>query len=839
MRQTTNGRQKYYFSAKLKAALSQISQYPLTVVEAPSGFGKTTAIKEYLRSEHPQAVCEWYTCLGEAAPIAWNGICGLFATINATISDGLKNLKAPAKETLSYVAGYLKSLKCRGETFLIIDNYQLINFDMHRELINVFSMHENPDLHIIFITQQLNCRQPLSVHNNNIYKIDTPSLFFDKEGISSLFRMEGLRLTANALDSIFRRTEGWISAICLQMINYKETGSFVFSTGIEQLVERAVWSRLQPEEKDLLLMVSVFDSFTAHQAAAMLDNKILPGGIEAELKNNDFIRFLPDKRLFIIHGILLDYLRNRFYCHLPKEYQNQIFYKAGRACAATEQYCLATKYFYQIRNFEAIFSLPFTRQYLDTQKENCEEELFVAIVRECPAEVLCKYPATTLVFAHYALLNGQYGLYEKLCKLLGLLVREKGDLPKAEMKRLTAELILLESLGEFNDLAKMREGYAAACEVLGESPDNIENSMPWFSVFPTAFGMFWRESGKLDEMLDTADELKPFYRKFSRGQGAGLSHLIRAEAMLLRGEDNEAEICCHKAIYEARTYRQVSISIYAELCLARIFILRGDTENFSAALKKIQSYAADHSELTTGRMADMCLSVISLLLGIKDYIAPWLYDIESIQKSLYVPVLPFAEILYFKLLLIDKRYNELYAVSQLALDALRNPDAKIKYMMPQMYYLIFIAVAKHSSGNHSEAGRHLKEALDIALPDQIYLPFTEHESIEGLLSSLNPRSFSEETLPAGDSNSARFAALLALHRRQANGSSVIKKALLQHKSPLTPREREVALLARGRMSAKEMAAKLYISEKTVNTILRNIYGKLEIHSKNDLIYKDF
>lgn len=42
-------KQKIYLSDKLKSQLALIPEYPLTVVEAPSGFGKTTAVREYLK----------------------------------------------------------------------------------------------------------------------------------------------------------------------------------------------------------------------------------------------------------------------------------------------------------------------------------------------------------------------------------------------------------------------------------------------------------------------------------------------------------------------------------------------------------------------------------------------------------------------------------------------------------------------------------------------------------------------------------------------------------------------------------------------------------------------
>ena len=111
-----------------------------------------------------------------------------------------------------------------------------------------------------------------------------------------------------------------------------------FTAYIEWLVETAIWNRLTAEEKGFLLSVSVLDTFTSRQAAIMLNGKISLEKIEQLLKTNDFIHYLPDKHLYNIHSILQDYLRNRFYYQQPQQYQNKIFYKAGKSCAANAQY---------------------------------------------------------------------------------------------------------------------------------------------------------------------------------------------------------------------------------------------------------------------------------------------------------------------------------------------------------------------------------------------------------------------------------------------------------------------------------------------------------------------
>jgi LuxR family maltose regulon positive regulatory protein len=84
-----------------------------------------------------------------------------------------------------------------------------------------------------------------------------------------------------------------------------------------------------------------------------------------------------------------------------------------------------------------------------------------------------------------------------------------------------------------------------------------------------------------------------------------------------------------------------------------------------------------------------------------------------------------------------------------------------------------------------------------------------------------------------------FSEIKALCIRQNKGVSIIKKTLLKNKSPLTSREREVAVLAKERYSAKYIADKLFISEATVRSILKSVYSKLNIHSKAELGSIDF
>ena len=59
--------------------------------------------------------------------------------------------------------------------------------------------------------------------------------------------------------------------------------------------------------------------------------------------------------------------------------------------------------------------------------------------------------------------------------------------------------------------------------------------------------------------------------------------------------------------------------------------------------------------------------------------------------------------------------------------------------------------------------------------------------------------------------------------------------LLRERFGLTQREAEVALLLAEGRSSTYIAGELYLSDNTVRSYVKNIYQKLDVHSKQDLI----
>ncbi len=851
--QSKSYQQKIYLPDRLKNQLAQISHFPLTVVEAPSGFGKTTAVREYLKETLPDSAKQyWYTCLSESPSVSWAGICDLFSNVNYQISKNLKQQGFPTLNTLMNISACFKNFSCIEETYIVVDNFQLLKSDIIHELISIFSMHDIPNLHTIFITQQLVKKAQITFHNTYIHTIEASAFFFDKDSTANLFKMEGIHLNDDELNSVYTSTEGWISALRLQISNYKQNGCFDYTSDIDHLVEITIWNRLTPEQKTCLVLLSVIDSFTARQAAIMLGEETLPDHIKDMLKYNDFIRYYPREKIFVMHSILQNYLRNQFYQYRTEAFKKRVLQAAGQGCIAESDFYTAAQFFFEVRDFDAIFSIPFNSTYIINKRESNMMNFLVEVINECPEETMCKYPFVLILFSYLLWMDGIYECYHKLYRLVDLVIKSNpAGLNKDELRLLKGEFLLLTSFTIYNDIKKVKELQKTAYELLGGPSRFRLNEIPITLGATSVLSTVWRESGRMDEALLDIQSNLPYHFKLTYGQGFGADSVLEAEMMFMRGDDIQAEILCHKALYQARSKQDTCICLCAEQVLARIAILRGDVDGFFTTLENIKGYAKEGSNLYVLSMVDICLSVISVALDTTDMVANWFGDAESISKKVYARAVPYVNILYSHLLVRKKQHAELLGMADNAISTAK----EMNYIFPQVYSFIFKAGVFYTSGREREALENLEEAFVLAFPDKIYLPFAQFIYMGDILSKayICPLTRSDTHNPDDVENSVLFSKIIetipgwkgdidkimTLFNRYHKGRNIILNALNQAKSPLTPREREVTSLAKGRLSHKEIAEKLYISRATVRTILYNAYSKLGIHSKTELYNIDF
>lgn len=826
----------YCFSKRLKARLEKISDYNLTVVEAPSGFGKTTAVREYFAAARLKNVhCRWYTCLGESPAKAWSGICKLFHDVGNDTAEALLELGVPTRELLQDVAALLRAFQSREETYIIIDNYQMFLTDVPVKLIESFAACGCKNTHIIIITQPLirddetTCAEWL--HHN----ITPKDLFFNNACVSAYCRIFGIQISKEDIDRMQTASDGWVAAIRLQLTYYMETGLLMDARAIGSLVETAVWNKLTDDERRCMAAVALLDGFTPKQAVIMGGESAMPKSMARLLAMDFFIRYVADKKVYSMHSILRDYLLERFSLQ-PQAVVDVMHRRAAAACLSVGDYFQAAIFFMKVADYDAILALPLTAQYFYNNKEvNCVG-FFESLVDNCPPQKLKKYPIVLILIAYMFFRYASRAHFIKTVAMLNDLLDLPEALPDADLARAQAEFSMLSSFQQYNDIIKMSAYHRKAYDYLKTISDNprsvvFTGTMPWGVGIPSIMGIYWNRSGDLAEELKAMDDCLPIYSELANGHGAGAEHVFRAEAALARGDDAEAEVMCYKAVYRAHAAHQFGVVLCAEIALAEIAVLRGDAGAYAAQRESIAKTSKESHQRSVARMGELCLAVLDLGLGKIDNLPSWLCSVEGIKKILYAHAIPYGVMVYCHLLTHGKRYAELYGLTEYAMGLTHNSNLaqNMNYVLPQVYLGIYLAVANAQENRNDLAMQHLRGALALALPDGVYLPFAKFSSV------LLPLLEGGGAAPGGED----LSDLVAYCNRYAQGMRAILRAASKGSSLLTPREREVAKLAKERLSAHEIAVTLGITVNTANTILKNIYRKLEINSKLALRDKDF
>ncbi|MDL2209472.1 LuxR C-terminal-related transcriptional regulator [Desulfovibrio sp. OttesenSCG-928-O18] len=826
---------RYYFSGHLKRQLERIPEYHLTVVEAPSGFGKTTAVREFLaRRRNAWADKRWYTCFGESPLKAWAGICSLFNDCR-DIAENLLELGLPTLENLPDITALLRRYRCAKPTVLVIDNYQLFKNDIPRELTHALSACPDESLHIVVITQPLPVVPALMHGDNEQHAITSQDFFFDKECIANYCRLVGINIPEQEIEHIQKASGGWVAAVRLQLALYTRTKSLTDTGDINALINGAIWSSFSEADKAFMSAVALLDGFTAKQAATMGGWASLPEHAAALLSDNFFIRYIADKKVYSMHSILRDYLLRRFDMQ-PGEVVEAMRRRAAAACLEAGDYFQAAQFFMQVGDHNAILSLPFTTQYFYNIRERSVIEFFERLVDECPEDILHKFPIPLVLIAYLFFRYGLRARFAKTTAIIDRLLQDPKGLPEAELARARAEYSMLMSFTEYNDIVKMSAYHRKAygyLKTISEHPRSsvFQGAMPWAVGLPSIMGAYWNKSGNLRNELDAMDDCLPIYSELAAGHGAGAEHVFRAEAELARGEDKAAETLCHAALYRARGMKQFGVCLCAELVLAEIAVLRGDGQAYAAMRAQMAQTAEDAGQRSVSSMGELCLAVLDLNLGNTKDLPAWLCSVESVQKTLYAHAIPYALAIHCHMLSLEDRRVELYALAGHVMDLVQSSQfgRNMNYVLPQVQINLYLAAARQREGNAEVARKHLKSALELALPDSVYLPFAR------LSSPLPPF---DDSLKSGFPPE-KVAGLEALCKRNAAGVQSVLAFLRGGGVPLTAREREVARLAKERLSAEEIAVRLAISKNTVNTILKSVYKKLGIHTKSELARQVF
>ena len=808
---------------RISTQLKRIFDYPLTVVVAAMGYGKTTSVRDFL--DEVKARYAWLSVESDeaSAQYIWDSLTRQLGKTEPELGNRLNALgfpiDAPQRDR---VIGLIADYVYAADFMLVIEDYHLAHAPELDRLIERIVRAEISGLHVLIVSR---ARPAMNLEElclkGYCYLFRSDLFEMSAEEIKEYFALFGLEISPEIAGRVSEISEGWIAAVYLIAQRYRAIGRLEPGRDLESLIETAIMTRYTAAETRLLISLCVLDSFTPEQAVYVTGDAAAAEILRRLSAGNSLMRYDERTGVYRMHHIFSGYLRKLLEERFEATERKILHKRAGEWFIENGDVPSGLKALLRAGEYDRIlaeFEKPGITKVVDRDPQSIVE-LFAQI----PAEAKYRHPIGYLTYADFYLtdvdMEGGAGLLAEIEDYY----RNDAALSPGLKRRIMGEIELARSFLCFNDLPKMHAGHLKAHELLDGSSAIANKEMLFSFGSPHMLYLYHREKGRLRWFVEYSAGVFPVYCEVANGCGAGFEHLVWAEYYLETGDLAQAELYARKAIYKAETMVQFAMIICANLTLARLYLAQDRREEALGVIDGLAAEAAAYDDPIFNSTFDLCAGYIGGILGEPQAFAPWLRDGDLGRSKLLYPGMAFNHIIHAKSALLIENYLQL----EVLCEEMRGLFAAFNNLFGYLHAHLLDAAAKYRLYGMEEAKKAMAPALEIGRADGIILPFAEYgPHILEILEALQAESGGDAYLDRLVRETARYGANL---KRLAGE----KPAALR----LTEREREILrLMGEGRTN-REIAAGFHLAEITVRKNITAIYRKLGVEGRAQAVKK--
>ena len=815
--------------ARIEKELDNLFNYPLTIVSATMGYGKTTTVKSYLGDHGVKT--EWVSLLGSdgVVEVFWKKLSEAVERLCPEVGVQLAQLGFPLDALqMSMVIDIIKKMDDGKTSILVIDDYQIIDGNEQvNKLLELIVQEDILGLHVVLISRT----RPRFNHINLLskrlcYYIDTNTFAFNMQEIKEYFELMHCEVSLSDMERIYDYTKGWISAVFLMLLGLRRGIPVDENSNINQLVENNLFFTLDNSTQDILLRLSVFESFTLRQATFVMGDSNVSQVVKQLMEQNAFIEYDGKTGLYKLHNVLLDFLREKL--------ENSgidisgLHHRTGMWFIEQGDELQAFDFYYKAGKIEELLEGLNHPDMINISYLGYK--LHQKIHSELQKDLCIRYPFPFLQMAcNFIVSNEEEAVMQgvEIANTMWEYFSVNEDIPQKLRNKILGELEIINIFMVFNDAQKMVEHAAKAYEFLegGISSIIFRNSEFAFGI-PHFLYIYYREPGKLKKTLDIIAE--GFPPSVFDGCGTGCEDLALAEYALETGDVQNAELYAQKSIFRAKTKMQTGIIICANFALIRLRLLSGSFTQAKELLAQTRELLVHsrhemmaQSNAIYNTTMDVCEGYVYGCLKEPELIPEWLRNGDMSKGAFLMQGMAFPCIIIAKGAMLSGNWVQL----EVLCESFKEGYGVLHNQLGLLHNSIYEAVAKYNLYGMEAGMDSLLPAIREAQADGILLPFAENADF--ILPMLHSLRGKEEL------DSLWLERLIEVCRQYSKNLQVRD----QTEALLTRREAEVLeLLAQG-LTQKEIAEKLYLSVSAVKRHLESMYIKLEANNKIAAIEK--
>ncbi len=808
-------RPKILNRARIDEMLGEVDRYPLLVVSAPMGYGKSTAVRSFL--ERRELNYLWigmsYAIETGASSFFWHLLVKHLAKHRPELAGSLAQKGFPTDSIgIFNVVEELRAAGWERETVLVVDDYQFVENTQINSFLARLAAAEIPGLHLVVISRKMPDLPLVEFKMKGLcYVIKTADLAFTEEEVNAYLDEIGFAGEESVRRELIDNANGWITSVYLLANNW--ANGFHFAP-IYSMLKHSMFEQLDQPTRELLLRLSVFDIFTVEQAAFVLQQPDVGAVLEKLYLSNAFVTTIGDER-FCIHQIFRNFLRKE--CAYHNVDLREFYRRDGAWYYQKGNYVLAYQNWLSAGAYDDILSSLEGAQ--NTRIPPAEKSLMFQVFGYVDSEEYCRYPLATLKYVTHLAVGGLKGPAAKILAQLQSYYDTHTN-PEYDTRRLQGEFHVAQAMLCLDDIERIEQELRQAREAVGESGSLLYNgeTRPPCCTPEFSYAFFSRQGA----YGDTVSRLSAALRDgvFLTGSGAGCPELIQAEYALETGDFERVEDLARQSLATAEEHSQQWVAVAAQFALARLYILRRRMEEAQEILDGF--FYLENQAIDPGLFNQIQASIGYLygVLGeVENIPAPFCegdlsrYHARGMESA-------FAYLVCEKAFLLEEEYEELDRRA----NYFREQYSSFRSQLGLIHHHIILAVARFHLYGPERGLAELERAMELARPDGVILPFIENAG--QLRPLLAPQVQNRE--PEFWSKVLAYVDAAEQPQQHAVGRCGL----------LSAREAEIMYLMEKGKRQKEIAQLLFISPNTVKKHMENIYRKLNVNNKT-LALKEF
>ena len=816
---------------RLNRLFSEAVKYPLVIVCAGAGYGKTSAIHDFTKNYETKIAWIQLSERDNVSARFFENFIHTMAQICRPFTQAIGKLSFP--DTDDKLSQFFYILREHMESvgyILVFDDFHLIENPIVKTFVERYISEIPPGTSLFLVSRSMpgiNIADMIS--RDRVFSINEDELRFSESELSQYFRQQEISVQLRDLRAIMQDTEGWAFAINLIARSYHKAPGYegylrnAMKTNVFQLMESENWTKVSKRLQTFLIRLSLIDHLSVDLIALLAkgDKELL-----AELdRQSAYVRRDDYISAYLIHHLFLEFLRQKQIL-LTAEQKQESYRIAAEWCDKNGFKIDALVYYEKVGDYGSIVRIFFE---LPTQVPQGIARYAAGIFERAPADIFDRVTFLAVMHVRVAMC---LGLWQEVFRLLEYYEEKYLKLPGDDDFR-NQNLgglyycwgIMRTLMCTIDDCYDFDLYYEKMDECLSKAPVEIGQIAnhpcgPWISLVGSS------REGAPQDFIDSFTRATYHASHCLSGAMTGLDDLARGELKFYQGDNRAAEALIINGLERAREQKQFETEHRALLYLLRIAISQGDLTKAGQALSDIEGLLGENEYSIRFITYDIALAWYFCVLGMPERVPDWLREKFAPYGHAYF-IENFGNQVKARYFYLTKNYPLLLAY----IDELKRRES-VLYGRVEM--LAMEACIHYKMKDRKKALATLQEAWEEAAPNNILKPFMGlGKDMRTLTASAMkepdykvPKAWLEEVNRKSASYAKRQSHIIAEYKQLNH----IEETLV-----FSQREIEILTDLSHGLSRKEIAVSRGISVNTVKMIISIVYSKLGAENLADLI----